>query len=192
MTHWPPEKKALQNAVPLEGWQKKSSLVKHRMSDLVKAAFLLDHVRHGRLYMSISISDNTTTIIIIIIILHTSTSLPTFNSVHHWLPGQNTAEWQVRGLLESDVEKWRAKPSVVSYHPSCLGANCCSQGAWDAGMLLTKTHKENTNNVRGEDVGVESIFNYEINTFRVESIVHQNTFECMNLDCWLDLKEETT
>ena len=162
MTHWPPEKKPLQNAVPLEGWQKKTSLVKHRMSDLAKAAFLLDHVRHG-LYMSISISDNTTTIIIITIILYTSTSLPTFNSVHHWLPGQNTAEWQVRGLLESDVERWRAKPSVVSYHPSCLGANCCSQGAWDNGMMLSKIKK--TKNVRGGRMW-EKIF-WENNAWRV-------------------------
>ena len=39
---------------------------------------------------------------------------------------------------------------------------------------------------------MEGIFKYEINTFRVGSIVYQNAFECMNLDCRLDLKEETT
>ena len=135
--------------------------MKHRMSDLVTAAFLLDHGHmvvhsdfgqhnHHHHYNHL---------------YHTSSKInPTFNSVHHWLPGQNTAEWQVRGLLESDLEKPQTISGVLSsLAPGCQLLLPRSLSCWDIAIMIVGMFWEEVSGkvMHGGHVS------YEIHTFIV-------------------------
>ena len=136
--------------------------MKHRMSDLVTAAFLLDH-GHMVVYSDFGHHNHH----------HHYNHFYPHKQQNNQPSTQFITDFQARTRQnDRSVACWKVisknpKPSRVSYHPWRLGANCCSQGAWAAGILLSWSWGGCFEKRVSGKVMYGGHVSYEINTFIV-------------------------